>query len=147
MTEKIIQNQIRLVTFKAVKVEISCEPLTNQKAKFDLKLANITFSDNPKWFAKAFTASLIALSPGSEVVICNIEFHAVFECSNIIDQTFLDSEFAKISAPAIGFPYVRAFISTVSLQAGLPPIILPSINFVQFSKEIDEEEAAKTSRV
>ena len=53
------------------------------------------------------------------------------------------TEFAKISAPAIGFPYVRAFMSTLSIQAGLPPIILPSINFIQFSKELEKEKAEK----
>lgn len=138
MTEKVIQSQIKLVTFKAVKVEINCVRIANEKPSFDLKLGNLMFNDNPRWFAKVFHINLIAPSPGAEVVKCNIIFHTVFECSAIIDQNFLKSEFAKISAPAIGFPYVRAFLSTVSLQAGLQPIILPSINFVQFSKEFDE---------
>lgn len=30
---------------------------------------------------------------------------------------------------AIVFPYVRSFLSTLSLQANVPPIILPIINF------------------
>lgn len=29
---------------------------------------------------------------------------------------------------AIVFPYIRAFISTVTLQANIPPIILPTMN-------------------
>lgn len=138
MTESVIQTQIKLVGFKAVKVEVNClsqKTNDNFKPKFDLNLGDLQFEDSPNWFAKVFYVQLDAPSEGTdEFVHYDVEFHAVFECSQPVDGNFLSSEFAKISAPAIGFPYVRAFISTLSLQAGLPPIILPSINFVQFSK-------------
>lgn len=54
-----------------------------------------------------------------------------------IDEEFMSSNFPKINAPAIAFPYLRAFISNLTLQAGFEPVILPSINFVQLqgSKE------------
>lgn len=141
MTENIIQNQIRLLAFKAVHVEFSCKDKPSQEEsepKFELKLGDLIFQDNPNLFAKVFSITLVAPSGlQKEVVRYIVEYHTVFECSNSVDENFLKSEFAKISAPAIGFPYVRAFMSTLSLQAGLPPIILPSINFVQFSKERD----------
>jgi preprotein translocase subunit SecB len=52
-----------------------------------------------------------------------------------ITDEFKLSSFPKVNAPAIAFPYLRAFISNLTLQSGLEPVILPSINFVQLAKK------------
>lgn len=58
-----------------------------------------------------------------------------------ITDEFKLSSFPKVNAPAIAFPYLRAFISTLTLQSGLEAVILPSINFVQLAnKESNEDE-------
>jgi preprotein translocase subunit SecB len=140
--ENIIQHQIRLVTFKAVKVELTCGKLPPDfKPSFDLKLSDLMLPDSPHLFAKVFNIAMQTPSFGTEIIHCNVEYHTVFECNSPVDDKFLKSEFGRISAPAIGFPFVRAFISTISLQAGLAPIIIPSINFVQFSKEMEANTA------
>ncbi|ANI88819.1 preprotein translocase subunit SecB [Arachidicoccus ginsenosidimutans] len=54
-----------------------------------------------------------------------------------ITEEFKLSSFPKVNAPAIAFPYLRAFISNLTLQAGFEPIILPSINFINLG---DKEE-------
>lgn len=46
----------------------------------------------------------------------------------------LDS-FANINAPAIIFPFIREHLSNVSMKAGIQPILLPPINFVELAKE------------
>lgn len=43
--------------------------------------------------------------------------------------------FFKTSAPAILFPYVRAYISTLSSLSGIKPIILPTLNMSQRDKQ------------
>lgn len=47
------------------------------------------------------------------------------------------------NAPAIIFPYVRAYISTLTGLSGIPPIILPTLNLVDFGKEL--RRALKTN--
>ncbi|MCC6724995.1 MAG: protein-export chaperone SecB [Saprospiraceae bacterium] len=37
----------------------------------------------------------------------------------------------NINAPAIAFPFLRSLISTVTLNSGFNPAILPSVNFLQ----------------
>lgn len=37
---------------------------------------------------------------------------------------------------AIVFPYVRAFVSTLSLQANIPPIVLPTLNLMGLKEEL-----------
>lgn len=39
---------------------------------------------------------------------------------------------------AIVFPYVRAFVSTVSLQANVQPVVLPTINLMGLTEELKE---------
>uniref|UniRef100_UPI003FD8DEC3 protein-export chaperone SecB n=1 Tax=Alloprevotella sp. TaxID=1872471 RepID=UPI003FD8DEC3 len=40
---------------------------------------------------------------------------------------------------AIIFPYVRAFVSTVSLQANVQPVVLPTINLMGLTEELKEQ--------
>jgi preprotein translocase subunit SecB len=62
-----------------------------------------------------------------------VEFVYNFEADSEITDEFKNSNFPKINAPAIAFPFLRAFISNFTLQAGYEPVILPSINFVELS--------------
>lgn len=50
-----------------------------------------------------------------------------------IDSAMLDSFFAS-NAPAILFPYIRAYISAVTALSGVAPITIPTINFGKVSK-------------
>ena len=57
----------------------------------------------------------------------------------IIDDEFFDSDFIQRNSVAIGFPYLRSFISNITLNCNIKPIILPTYNF---SKKIIEEVKA-----
>lgn len=39
---------------------------------------------------------------------------------------------------AIIFPYIRAFVSTMSLQANVRPIVLPTVNLMGLTEELKE---------
>lgn len=148
MNEDVIQNQIKLVGFKVAAFKFNAFPNPDKKdspdKKFNLDLDDVLFKDSPNHFVKSFKVALNFESPDkAEIYDLSIEYHAVFECAISITEDFLNSDFVKISAPAIGFPYLRAFISTFSVQGGLPPIVLPSINFIQFSKELQKHTRTK----
>lgn len=40
---------------------------------------------------------------------------------------------------AILFPYVRAFVSTVTLQANIPPILLPTMNLTSLGEKLQAQ--------
>lgn len=145
MNEDIIQHQIKLIGFKVAnfnfKAILNTEKSRSSSKKFNLDLDNLLFQDSPNHFVKVFKVDLNFEGPDNqEIFDMSVEYHAVFECSMSITEEFLKSDFVKISAPAIGFPYLRSFISTFSIQGGIPPVILPSINFIQFSKELDKQK-------
>ncbi len=144
MNENSIQNMITVIAFKAVKMEYTCGdkqlPEGENDQNFDLHLENLIFTDAPHHFAKVFHVDIRSRSGlNNELVEMKIEYHVVFQCSIDVNAEFLQSSFAKISAPAIGFPYVRAYVSTISIQSGIPAIILPSINFVQLVEQQEKE--------
>ncbi|AYO07956.1 preprotein translocase subunit SecB [Vibrio campbellii] len=61
--------------------------------------------------------------------LLEITYDALFETDEDVNDKFKESCFPEVNAPAIAFPYMRAFISTFLLNAGYEPIMLPSINF------------------
>jgi preprotein translocase subunit SecB len=60
---------------------------------------------------------------------------AVFLTDVKLESDFLESDFCNINAPAIAFPYIRTYVSNLTLNSGFNPIILPSFNFVNLHKE------------
>ena len=65
----------------------------------------------------------------------NIEAHNHFVLNQDITEEFKNSTFINVNAPAIAFPYVRAYISNITMNSGYDSIILPSYNFVKLYKE------------
>ena len=49
------------------------------------------------------------------------------------EPTIALKEFANKEAPAILFPYVREYVSSLTLKSGIAPIVLPPINFQNVS--------------
>lgn len=47
--------------------------------------------------------------------------------------------FVEVNAPAIIFPFIREHLSTVSLKAGIKPILLPPVNFIELAKNRKEK--------
>lgn len=100
-----------------------------RKESFNLSMGNFYPEDNNK----AFGVGLFIELKDNEFSL-KVEMVFLFELDSIIDDEFKNSDFPKINAPAIAFPYVRSFISNITLQSGFAPVILPSINFVEFVK-------------
>jgi len=134
-----VQPLIKLEEVRAVKVDFDATQadLTNWEEKdVDLKYYNSFTKEQVHYFTVVF---LIKISIGS--VKISAEYEGVFKSKfSTKDEKFVDSTLLKISAPAMVFPYVRAFITTLSTNCGLPPIIIPTINFVASASNDQEEE-------
>lgn len=64
-------------------------------------------------------------------VVCNADFQ--------FEKPLKNSEIPEYfyrNCIAILFPYVRAFVSTVTLQANIPPVILPTYNLSSLSEKL-----------
>lgn len=66
-------------------------------------------------------------SSGENIQVVNVILEAVFKFKEAIAFENIPSYFYSNSM-AIVFPYVRAFVGTLSLQANVRPIVLPTLN-------------------
>lgn len=66
--------------------------------------------------------------------IFSCKFIARFECDNVITDEFKNSNFPRVNAPAIAYPFLRAFVNNYFVNAGYNPVLLPTYNFTKFSK-------------
>lgn len=60
---------------------------------------------------------------------------ASFEFKEQLDGN--PSSYFMTNAPAIAFPYLRAYISSLTAQSGIEAVILPTINLSSFAKNIE----------
>ena len=67
----------------------------------------------------------------------NIDAVFSFTTDEKITEDFKQSHFPRINAPAIAYPYLRAYVSNLTLQSGTNPVMLPTINFVKFKNPDD----------
>lgn len=96
----------------------------------NLQVAQTRALESSKSFLIAFK---IKLSSAEFQLELTMVFKFMADCE--ITDEFMNGPFPKINAPAIAFPYVRAYISNLTLQSGYTAVMLPSINFVELSKK------------
>jgi len=63
----------------------------------------------------------------------NAAYEGIFTTSNSSEEE--TEHFAKVNGPAIIFPSLRYHIRHITLEAGLPPLILPLINFTKIRND------------
>jgi len=69
----------------------------------------------------------------------NIEVDIVsfFVFDSQIEKGQLDKMFF-MNAPAIIFPYLRSYITTLTVLSGIDPVILPTLNLSALGKELEQ---------
>lgn len=72
-----------------------------------------------------------------ETPFVEIDCEAIFAFEPKVSHSEIPSFFYR-NAIALIFPYLRAFVSTVTLQANIPPIILPTLNLSALETPLKE---------
>jgi len=66
-------------------------------------------------------------------------FLAEFKIDSDINDEFKSSKFPFVNAPAIAYPFFRAFIASTLVNCGLEVMYLPSVNFEAMYKKKKEK--------
>jgi len=122
--------KIQLQNWKIVNLDLSAHVASKSENIFNLNTGAFFPAENNKTFGINLKVSI-----KDKEFDLNLESVFMFSLEEEITDDFKLSDFPRINAPAIAFPYIRAFISTITLQSGYRPVILPSINFVQLAKD------------
>jgi len=62
---------------------------------------------------------------------------AIYVLEGEVSEKML-STFFYLNAPAILFPYLRAYVATLTTLSGMPPINLPTLNLTQLAPELEK---------
>lgn len=124
----------RLENWKIVEMNYSLLNKRNQRKENSLGLRfRKFFSDKNKFAFKI----VFNLKINDSEYDLNIEAMFNFKTDEEITEDFKNSHFPKINAPAIAYPYLRAYVSNLTLQSGVTPVMLPTINFIKFENPED----------
>lgn len=77
----------------------------------------------------------IFISDSSETLNIEIDSIGYFNFENV-DRDSL-SNFLYVNAPAILFPYLRAYISSLTTLSGIRPITLPTLNLTSLRDDLE----------
>lgn len=72
-----------------------------------------------------------------DTINIEIDIVAFFSFDNKIERDQLNKMFF-INAPAIVFPYLRSYITTLTVLSGIDPVILPTLNLSGIGKELEQ---------
>lgn len=122
--------RIQLESWKIQTLNFGMIEDKREENSFALKVGQIFPEDEKKQFVIVFD---IDLKDKDFNLVFQVAF--IFSTEDEITEDFKFSDFPKINAPAIAFPFIRAYISNLTLQSGFEPVILPSINFVKLAQE------------
>lgn len=132
--------QVKKVTFDSGKAEYG----TGGRWNTTMKIKEGNINEEESTFIIQFNLSLINNDKDFSV---NIIADGIFKTNAKIDSEFKKSLYIRANAPAIVFPYLRTFVSTLILNAGYHPVILPSYNFINMAKQREKEEEEELERL
>lgn len=112
--------------------KMSLEGLPMSEVQKETPDVNLTFRaafniEDPKIFAVVFS---LEVETRGEFQL-SLEYWVSFEASEEIAEDQRDSPFFAINAPAIGFPFLRSYVSLILVNGGYNNTILGSVNFVE----------------
>lgn len=90
-------------------------------------------TDSDSLFEMRVIFSAVDKCSGKEFI--KIECNAIFRFSSRIEFDEIPLFFYGNSI-AILFPYIRSFVSTLTLQANFPPLVLPTLNLLHLAEPL-----------
>lgn len=125
---KKLEAQFRFLDFKVVK---SIYQIDTQKFKQGGKLdVNFKFPTELDFVQKNLISFPMEVLIENEDKSLRIQVGIIGIFESDVDLT-KEKSFVEISAPAIIFPYIRAYVSNLTSMSGIQPILLPTYNMTK----------------
>lgn len=127
---------IQLVNTKAKTISLTEDEEINEN-DFSLSFSNCFNEAEPQSFLVMFEISITSEQGYS----LEVSYVAEFTTDEPITSEFKISHFPIVNAPAIAYPYMRGYVSTVTLNSGYEPLILPTINFQAMAEKTNQDNS------
>ena len=125
-----------LKDYKFIKVELDFNDFKSPSLQLIIEPEGI-FHSSTRQYELTFIFKAVSDSKTikNQKQIIFVKCVAFFEFNDI--SKFEDiPEYFFTNSIAILFPYIRAFVSTLTLQANIPPIILPTMNLISLQEKL-----------
>lgn len=131
------QASFKFVRYKFINFSFNSENIKGDDISIKLDPSGV-FSVVDKVFTLKF--KFYAFNKGEShnenFVFCDMQ--ADFMFSDDINELVLIPKYFYPNSIAIVFPYLRSFISSLTIQANLKPIILPTMNLTSLSQPLQQ---------
>ncbi|MFB3306812.1 hypothetical protein [Pseudomonas sp. AMR01] len=118
------------------KVNIDLENHTSNKRSIDFKPSGV-FKQDSSTYDLTFDFSAYTESDKDAQPFVTSRCIGTFKFSSLSSFEEIPSYFYRNSI-AILFPYLRAFVSMVTIQANIPPVVLPTMNLASLEVPLKE---------
>lgn len=118
------------------KVSINLENKGNEEMVVDFNPSGVYIQEKSQYNLK-FTFKAFFEEQGIENPYVLIECTGFFKFEDVQDTEQIPSFFYR-NAIAILFPYLRAFVSMVTLQANVAPVVLPTLNLSDLEQPLKD---------
>ena len=129
---------IQLVSTKAIHINL----IPGDSKELDNDTESFKFNydiDFPETYENTFFVIINSLLEDPEYSFKAV-YLAEFKLDEELDERFKSSKFPYVNAPAIAYPFFRAFIANTLVNCGFEPTYLPSVNFEALYKIKKKEE-------
>jgi preprotein translocase subunit SecB len=118
---------LKFINFEIIKVLFDRSDDIVKDGEFEVNIQHITQinNENENLFRAVF---IININGKNNSFSLQVQAIGSFEILGKIPKNVKDN-YLNISSPSIIYPYVRAYISNITLQSGMNPIIIPPMNF------------------
>lgn len=113
---------------QSLKLLASRESQESHRTTFDFERH---FSESEKTnFAITFS-----LSVNTPDCYLDLEYASFFIADDEIEDKDYESKFYTVNAPAIAYPFLRAYVANLFISSGFPAVMIPTINFVKLAED------------
>ena len=119
--------ELNFINFEIIKVLFDRGDDIVKDGEFEVNIQHITQinNENENLFRTVF---IINITGENNSFSLQVQAMGSFEILGEITEKVRDN-YLNISSPSIIYPYVRAYISNITLQSGMNPITIPPMNF------------------
>ena len=129
MSEQIAKFRFKGFSIQKSLIEIKGDLNTDNKIDVEFKQAS-GIEDSDSLYMHVLGVSI---KDREDKLNIEVEAKGFFEFDKELDAD-TRSRFFNVNAPAILFPYVRAYITTLTSLSGICPVILPTLNLSKREK-------------
>jgi preprotein translocase subunit SecB len=123
--------------FKGYKIIDSHIKQNHDNIANELKLSFIPKGEIDKTQSSFLLTLETTIEDDNNAFTANIKAKATFSFDKDADPEHIDN-FFYMNAPAILFPYIRAYISTLTTLSGVKPVTLPTLNLSSLGKDLKD---------